>query len=304
MTLEKRRILKRKPGEEQQACPVVADPRLMQEAMVEIIGCGGTGGFAAEALCRLFTGRPMKLTLTDHDVVEPHNLLRQNFYARDLWRNKAEALAERLTRDFGISIGYRTEPFGEAGAEEWIRNGQPRLIIGCVDNAEARRAMEKAVTGSSHWNRAWWIDAGNGETWGQVLLGNSGGESRMRGAVCEEQGCGRQTADYPEENTSESGAHFHLLPSPATQRPDLLTHRPESRPDVDCAAALDLTDQDPNINRMMAGIVTMAVKDLLTNRCDYMGIYLDMQQAVMNKTPATPLNVARAAGLPTSELWQ
>ena len=46
-----------------------------------MVGTGGTGGFVAEGLCRLFQGREATIVLVDHDRVEPHNLLRQNFYA-------------------------------------------------------------------------------------------------------------------------------------------------------------------------------------------------------------------------------
>ena len=44
------------------------------------------------------------------------------------------------------------------------------------------------------------------------------------------------------------GETCYLLPAPTLQRPDLLTTVPTTPPDVDCAAALDLTDQDPTIN--------------------------------------------------------
>ena len=63
---------------------------------ITVVGCGGTGGFVAEALCRLYTGRRAEIALVDHDRVEPHNLLRQNFYSQDVGRYKSEALAERL----------------------------------------------------------------------------------------------------------------------------------------------------------------------------------------------------------------
>ena len=49
-----------------------------------MVGCSGTGGFVAEGLCRLFQGRDATIVLVDHDRVEPHNLIRQNFYAADV----------------------------------------------------------------------------------------------------------------------------------------------------------------------------------------------------------------------------
>ena len=54
-------------------------PFMADNPRITVIGCGGTGGFVAEALCRLYTGRQAEIVLVDHDRVEPHNLLRQNF---------------------------------------------------------------------------------------------------------------------------------------------------------------------------------------------------------------------------------
>ena len=57
---------------------------LLDDPWITVVGCGGTGGFVAEGLCRLFQGRKATIVLVDHDRVEPHNLLRQNFYAEDV----------------------------------------------------------------------------------------------------------------------------------------------------------------------------------------------------------------------------
>ena len=43
------------------------------------------------------------------------------------------------------------------------------LLIGCADNAAARRAMAESLPGDP---RRWLIDAGNDTNWGQVLIGN------------------------------------------------------------------------------------------------------------------------------------
>ena len=69
---------------------------LLDNPWITVVGCGWTGGFVAEGLCRLFQGREATIVLVDHDRVEPHNLLRQNFYAEDVGRFKSQALADRL----------------------------------------------------------------------------------------------------------------------------------------------------------------------------------------------------------------
>ena len=46
---------------------------------IVLVGCGGTGGFLAEAVCRLLFGRPSSVYLVDPDRVEEHNVARQAF---------------------------------------------------------------------------------------------------------------------------------------------------------------------------------------------------------------------------------
>ena len=44
---------------------------LLDDPWITVVGCGGTGGFVAEGLCRLFQGREATIVLVDHDRVEP-----------------------------------------------------------------------------------------------------------------------------------------------------------------------------------------------------------------------------------------
>ena len=74
---------------------------LRNNPWITIVGAGGTGGFVAEGICRLFQGRDASIVLVDHDRVEPHNLLRQNFYENDVGKFKSQVLAERLSAAFG-----------------------------------------------------------------------------------------------------------------------------------------------------------------------------------------------------------
>ena len=86
---------------------------LLDNPWITVVGCGGTGGFVAEGLCRLFQGREATIVLVDHDRVEPHNLLRQNFYPEDVGRFKSQALADRLARAYRRPVGYSVYPFRE-----------------------------------------------------------------------------------------------------------------------------------------------------------------------------------------------
>ena len=75
---------------------------------IVMIGCGGTGGHIAPYLYRLLYSvfRPSTVILCDGDIVEKKNLVRQNFVACDLGRNKAEVLAERYSAAFGMECSY------------------------------------------------------------------------------------------------------------------------------------------------------------------------------------------------------
>ena len=240
---------------------------------IAVIGCGGTGGFVAEAVCRLFMGRRATIILMDNDWVEPHNLLRQNFHRQDVGKLKSTVLAERLALKYNRTIGYSTEIFRAMSI--WERPPwdifHTNLMIGCVDNAEARVEMNKHL--STHPN-TWLIDAGNGRNWGQVLIGN------------------RTKGQYQNQRCFE-GDVCYGIPSPAIQRPDILTATQDTPPDIDCAAALDLVDQDPTINQMMAMLVVQVVRRMAANDCPWMSLYLDLEQGTMTPRYATPENVAQ-----------
>ncbi len=126
---------------------------LLDDPWITVVGCGGTGGFVAEGLCRLFQGRQANIVLVDHDRVEPHNLLRQNFYPGDVGGFKSQVLADRLAKAYGRPVGYSVYPFREY-EDQPHEHGYPgppayrdSLIIGCADNALARRAMAECLPG-------------------------------------------------------------------------------------------------------------------------------------------------------------
>ena len=253
-----------------------------------IVGAGGTGGFVAEALCRLTIGREDTIILVDHDIVEPHNLLRQNFHRADIGHFKSRCLAERLANTYDRPVGYSAEPF----SPEWLRglqlgrhfrHGVPAdIIVGCVDNAAARAAIAKAASHSHHFGHPCVIDTGNGKNWGQILIGDTSDTELLR--------------------NSFEGNHCHGLPLPTIQRPDLLTYVPDDPPDIDCAAAMSLTDQDPTINQVVAALTVQVIRRMLADNCPFLSLYLDMDLGITTPTYATPENVSRITGLPVADL--
>ena len=164
---------------------------------------------------------------------------------------------------------------GEGGAPYALRGGKLGAVpVGDVDNAAARRAMAECLPGDP---RRWLIDAGNDTNWGQVLVGNVAEPVTL-------------------EEPPFEGDTCYLAPAPTLQRPDLLTAVSTRPPDVDCAAALDLTDQDPTINQMMASLVLQVVRRMVAGTCPFMALYLDMDLGTVTPTYVTPEAVERTVG--------
>ena len=126
---------------------------LLDNPWITVVDCGGTGGFVAEGLCRLLQGRQATIVLVDHDRVEPHNLLRQNYYPEDEGRFKSQALADRLAKAYRRPVGYSVYLFRDEDSRPDGHRypGLPSygnsLLIGCADNAAARRAMAESLPG-------------------------------------------------------------------------------------------------------------------------------------------------------------
>ena len=257
-----------------------------RQATIVLVGCGGTGGFLAEAICRLLIGREASLYLVDPDRVEPHNVARQCFDRSDIGRFKAEVLAERLARQFGREIGYSVLPYDrELHAQVFAdANSLLNLLVGCVDNATARRAIAATIEDRS-WNcgsrrgRVWWLDCGNGRNSGQVLLGNSTRAEELRGAFLRELELWR------------------ALPAPSLQRPDVLEAPPEPQPVPDCAEAIARGDQGPTINQVVAAMAASYVEKLLAGTCGWMASYFDLDDGALRCVPADAKMVAEIAGL-------
>ena len=117
----------------------------------------------------------LHLTLIDGDEVEEKNLLRQNFILDDLGENKAEALAYRYKDQMDVSTKAITEFFTKP--EEIValfdKDANFNVIVGAVDNHYARYLIEQAMVAHKDEYNAVWVDSGNGERFGQVIISGS-----------------------------------------------------------------------------------------------------------------------------------
>jgi len=163
-----------------------------------VIGCGGNGGHVVPQIMRYNRallerlreqprpghrrntggGTEIELVLIDADTVEPKNLIRQNFIAPDIGRNKATVLAERYGRAFGLEVGSIEEYVNYEKAYDLIMRCQAQavVVLGCVDNNFTRKAIHTAIlenTGSRYMNpqHVFWIDVANEQFDGQLCIG-------------------------------------------------------------------------------------------------------------------------------------
>ena len=229
-----------------------------KEIGVILVGCGGTGGFAALHLARLAwacreKGIALGLGFIDPDVVEAKNIGRQNFCPAEIGRPKAVTLAQRYGLAFGLRIGAIVDNFQPAQVRHWVntRKGMT-VLVGAVDNVAARRD----IAGVAPHRGLWWLDAGNSEHHGQVLIGNG------------------QRVEL-----DATGYATHL-PRPNVQEPGLL-QSPESRvqsTELSCAELLVQEAQSLMINQMMASWIGVYLTRLILSRdLDVMATHIDLR---------------------------
>jgi hypothetical protein len=216
-----------------------------------VVGVGGTGAFVAESLCRLLP-KSTGIVLVDLDRVEEQNLTRQNFFQDEIGKFKSEALAERLSNKYDRLIGYSTYPIAQTNL-----TGRS-LLIGCVDNGLARIDIADRMNNST----TWWVDVGNGENYGQILIGNS---------------------DHA-EFSNDTQTCFRL-PHALFQRPELRLQLPPT-PQLACEEVA--ADQGPTINQVMASLTIEVVRRLVLGTCPWMQLLVDMEHGTMTSVMADP----------------
>ena len=113
----------------------------LEAANVVIFGIGGVGGFAAEALARVFIG---SITLIDFDVVEESNLNRQIVALRStIGTPKVEVMKARI-EDINPECAVEAKKvFVDAqNAAELVKSAS--YVVDAVDNVTAKLAIIEA----------------------------------------------------------------------------------------------------------------------------------------------------------------
>jgi PRTRC genetic system ThiF family protein len=242
---------------------------------IYLIGCGGTGSFAALHVARLAyhwrerMRNALSIVFVDPDVVERKNVGRQNFCPAEIGQHKAHRLMVRYNAAFGLSIECMCDPLEDVE----IHTQHKGIMIGCVDNHTARQEMHRQVArlGKTYdgASRLWWLDAGNHENAGQVLLGNE-----------------------IEKHPTISPLSFCTgTPSPAIQGPELLLPPPLELASAAGESCAELTARDAQslmVNQACAGWIGVYLSRLIISQdLDVMATYFDLGTCAARSDPIT-----------------
>ena len=257
-----------------------------QPLAITLVGCGGTGSHLAQTLARLArhvreSGGLLDLTFMDGDTVEPKNVGRQLFAPSEVGRNKAQVLATRFSAVFGLPISAVPQMADRVQQFDHHRDALSyRIAVGAVDGVAGRSVLELALA-LSHIDL--WLDCGNHEHDGQVVLGTAPHAQDLAGAFAIDGMCAG-------------------LPAPSLQLPALLTARPPA-PRRDCAQAVADNAQAFQINTVIAQVAGQYLAQLaLARQVSHFATWISLTGMVMRSTPITAANVAEATCIPLADL--
>jgi PRTRC genetic system ThiF family protein len=139
-------------------------PRYVEDRIeIALAGCGGNGSQVLSGLARLHAAlialghRGLHVTAFDPDTVTAANVGRQLFSTGDVGQNKARVLVNRINCYYGLDW--------RAMASTRV-DGHFKFLISCVDTIKSRQELSKLAAD-------FWLDLGNTNKKGQVILGQT-----------------------------------------------------------------------------------------------------------------------------------
>ena len=153
---------------------------------VNLIGAGGTGSQVLTALARMnhalmeLNHAGLSVRLWDDDIISEANLGSQLFAESELGLYKSVALINRANRFFGTNWKAETQKFEKDDLGKLQSNMKSEIYISCVDSVKSRFDIAKIlnelkIDKSYYRNQCkYWMDFGNSQFTGQVLLSTIG----------------------------------------------------------------------------------------------------------------------------------
>jgi len=152
---------------------------------VNLIGAGGTGSKVLTALMEMnhsliaLGHAGLQVHLWDDDIITQANLGRQRFAQSEVGLYKSVALINRVNRFSGTNWKAETLKFEKDSLGRLPENAQATIFVTCVDSVQARFGVADILkeTNNHRHHRdepKYWLDFGNSQHTGQVLLSTIG----------------------------------------------------------------------------------------------------------------------------------
>lgn len=152
---------------------------------VNLIGAGGTGSKVLTALMEINESlialghAGLQVRLWDNDIITSANLGRQRFFECETGLYKSVALINRVNRCTGTNWKAENRKFEKDNFGRIPEQAKATITITCVDNVQARFGVAeilKAVSNLRSYRDTpkYWLDFGNSQHTGQVLLSTIG----------------------------------------------------------------------------------------------------------------------------------
>lgn len=244
---------------------------------VNLIGAGGTGSQVLTALARMnhsliALGHPgLYVRLFDDDVVTKSNLGRQLFAPSELGMHKAAALIARVNRFFGSN--WKSIPYRYEACKRLHKDLFANITISCVDTVKARFGIAAVLSKLANHNSGpskplYWMDLGNGQYTGQVLL---------------------STVQSVKQPASKIFHTVGTLP-PVTRQYGKLLKQAKEDDQPSCSMSEALAKQDLFINTSLSALGASLLWTLFREgMTQYRGFFLNLKQFSSNPIPVISL---------------
>ncbi|HFK5543587.1 TPA: PRTRC system ThiF family protein [Elizabethkingia anophelis] len=152
---------------------------------INLIGAGGTGSKVLTALMEMSHSLTelghagLQVRLWDDDVITEANLGRQRFAPSETGLYKSVALINRVNRFMGTNWKAESQKFERNNFGGLPENAKATIYITCVDNVQARFDIAEMLKAMSKRRMSrdepkYWLDLGNSQQTGQVILSTIG----------------------------------------------------------------------------------------------------------------------------------